>query len=135
MISSAETAYAAGIFDGEGSVSLTRNHSNRWPGPQVSVASTDPELMDWLKAHFGGVVTRKRTYAQHHRPSFQWKLTDRKALDFLRLVRPFLVIKRKLERCDLLLDEYAASTPRNGRYTPEMAERKQRIIERFASIP
>ena len=45
MVSDVEAAYAAGILDGEGSISVTRNHTDRWPSPQVSVASTDRELL------------------------------------------------------------------------------------------
>jgi len=34
-----------------------------------------------------------------------------------------------------LLNEYVACTPRNGRYTDEMIERKQALIETFFSLP
>jgi hypothetical protein len=135
MVSDTEAAYAAGILDGEGSISLTRVHKDRYPSPQVSVASTDRELLEWLQARFGGSIVRKRTYKPHHSQSYDWKVTDRKALRVLKRVRPFLVIERKVKRCDLLLTEYLACTPRNGRYTTEQLERKQLLIERFASLP
>jgi hypothetical protein len=135
MVSDIELAYAAGMFDGEGSLALTRNTSARWPSPQVSVSTTDCEVTSWLKQRFGGVVAHKRTYAPKHRPAFDWKLTDRKALTFLAQVRPFLVIERKIQRCDLLLREYVVCTPRNGRYSPEMAGKKRALMERFASLP
>jgi hypothetical protein len=50
-------------------------------------------------------------------------------------MRPYMVIERKKRRCDLLLAEYLACTPRNGRYTQEQLERKQLLIERFSSLP
>ena len=135
QLSDIEAAYAAGILDGEGSISLSRIHSSRWPSPVVSVASTDRELLEWLRARVGGTIIQKRTYQPHHSRSFDWKLTDRRALSFLKIVRPFLVIQRKIERADLLLKDYLACTPRNGRYTVEMATRKQALIERFSSLP
>ena len=103
--------------------------------PIVSAASTDRELLEWLRARVGGTIIQKRTYQPHHSRSFDWKLTDRRALSFLKIVRPFLVIQRKIERADLLLKDYLACTPRNGRYTVEMATRKQALIERFSSLP
>lgn len=135
MIRDTEAAYAAGILDGEGSISLVRVHKTRSPSPQVSVSSTDRELLNWLQERFGGTIVRKRTYKPHHSPSYDWKVTDRKALSVLACLRPFLVIRRKIERCDLLLADYLACTPRNGRYTVEQRERKQRLIERFSSLP
>ena len=134
-LSDTEAAYAAGILDGEGSIYFSRNRTARWPSPVVSVASTDRELLEWLRSRVGGSVIRKRTYQPQHAVSYDWKLTDRRALEFLKLVRPFLVIKRKISRCDLLLAEYIACTPRNGRYTGEMAARKRDLIERFSSLP
>ncbi len=134
-LNNVEAAYAAGIIDGEGSIYFSRNHMGRWPSPIVSVASTDRELVEWLRSRVGGSIVHKKTYQPHHTPSYDWKLTDRKALRFLEIIRPYLVIERKIARCDLLLNEYLACTPRNGRYSIEMVARKQNLIERFASLP
>ncbi len=130
-----EAAYAAGILDGEGSIQFARQRKLRWPSPIVSVSSTDRELLEWFRSHLGGSIIRKRTYKSHHLPSFDWKLTDRRAIEFLKIVRPFLVIRRKIARCDLLLASYLECTPRNGRYSPETATRKRELIERFSSLP
>lgn len=131
----AEAAYAAGILDGEGSISVTRNHAGRWPSPQVSVASTDFELVEWLRVRFGGSISTKQPRKPQHSVSFDWKLTDRRALGFLEIVRPYLVLERKIRRCDLLLHAYLECTPRNGRYTDEMAKKKQTLLDRFSSLP
>jgi hypothetical protein len=130
-----DAAYAAGLFDGEGSVTLTRNHPLRWPSPQVSVASNDREVLEWLQARFGGVITTEKPRLPTPSISFDWKLTDRKALAFLGLIRPYLLIHRKQRRVELLLTDYLACTPRNGRYSPEMAARKQELVRQFHSLP
>ena len=135
MIIVKELAYAAGIIDGEGSISLTRNRKSRWPSPQVSVASTDIELLDWLKVRFSGSIVQKKPRQPQHSLSYDWKLTDRSALRFLELIHPYLVIKRKKTKPDLLLDAYLKCTPRNGRYTLENIDRKRALIEKFASLP
>ena len=135
MISDAEAAYAAGIFDGEGSLTLTRVHVARWPSPQVAVASNDREVLEWLRSRFGGSVASKAPRAATHSISFDWKLTDRRALKFLQVVRPFLVIQRKWVRVDLLLSDYLDCTPRNGRYAADLETAKQALIERFFSLP
>ncbi len=130
-----EAAYTAGIIDGEGSISLTRNRKSRWPSPQVSVASTDKELLEWLHTRFGGSITTKQPRKQEHSISYDWKLTDRRALSLLKLIRPFLIIRRKIERADLLLTAYLECTPRNGRYTEGNIEQKLALIDRFNSLP
>jgi hypothetical protein len=135
MTDSNEIAYTAGLFDGEGSISLVRQKNNRSHSPQVAVASTDYEVLHWLRNRFGGSIVTKQPRKSSHSISYDWRLTDRRALHFLRLIRPYLVIERKIRRVDLLLNDYPAYTPRNGRYTQEMAERKQALVETFFSLP
>lgn len=130
-----EIAYAAGLFDGEGSISLVRQRVNRSHSPQVSVTSTDLEVLVWLQKRMGGNIVTKQPRKPAHSVSYDWRLTDRRALIFLQLIRPYLVIERKIRRIDLLLNDYIACTPRNGRYTQEMTERKQALIETFFSLP
>ena len=49
-------AYTAGLFDGEGSITLTRTKRTRFRSPQVSVASCDREVLEWLRITFGGSI-------------------------------------------------------------------------------
>ncbi|MDV4151809.1 hypothetical protein R0131_13355 [Clostridium sp. AL.422] len=44
-----EISYIAGIIDGEGSIMLQKFHSNEFPAPCVSIASTSLELLTWIK--------------------------------------------------------------------------------------
>ena len=135
MVDAKKLAYAAGLFDGEGSVSLVRHKNNRTHSPQVAVASVDYEVVRWCQECFGGSIVTKQPRKLNHSVSYDWRLTDRRALTFLRLIRPYLVIKRKIRRVDLLLNDYIACTPRNGRYTKEMIEQTQALIETFFSLP
>ena len=127
--------YAAGLFDGEGSISLVKHRVSRWHSPQVSVASTDYEICEWFQTRFGGSIVTKQPRMPNHSLSWDWRLTDRRALNFLQKIRPYLVIERKIRRIDLLLNDYIRCTPRNGRYTTELAEKKEALIEAFFSLP
>jgi hypothetical protein len=51
------------------------------------------------------------------------------------MIKPYLVIERKIRRCDLLLKAYLDCTPRNGRYTEEMRLKKQEFLVAFNSLP
>ncbi len=42
-----ESAYLAGIIDGEGTITLTKDGEFRYPA--VSVASTTIEILEWCK--------------------------------------------------------------------------------------
>ncbi len=81
-------------------------------------------------------MVQHKTYQPHHKPSWNWRLVDNKALAFLAGAAPFLRERGKRRRADLLLQCYKRVTPRNGRYSPEQAYAKQAFeAEFFAGNP
>lgn len=92
--SETDKAYAAGIVDGEGSVSVLRRKSNRASyGVNVRVSMIDQDSILWLLGVFGGSYdTSNKTKSGNtiHR----WTVHCRKAADFLELILPYLKLKR-----------------------------------------
>lgn len=73
-MTSEEKAYIAGIIDGEGSIMLTKFHSNQFPAPCVTIASNSYELLEWIKSKVGiGTIKSKKNYNPNkHRESFTY---------------------------------------------------------------
>ena len=125
-------AYIAGIIDGEGTITLTRiRKSDMFRSPVVSVSSTTPEILDLLKAKYGGYISTQKVYKAHHKQSYSWKLVNDKAFIILDDIKDYIVVPEKKYRCDLLLESYKQVTPRNGRYTSELLRLKQEFEEKF----
>lgn len=62
-LSPTEAAYAAGIVDGEGTITLTTMHAGENRRLVVSVSSTERHLLEYLVEIIGaGRITSKRTY-------------------------------------------------------------------------
>ncbi len=99
-------AWAAGIFDGEGSVFLIRqsNRGKRGTGKNdrlvVKVVNTDPRMLVRLREIAGGRISSQRIRGTR-RPSWEWITTGVSAKAFLRMVRPWLVVKG--EQADVAL--------------------------------
>lgn len=128
--------YAAGILDGEGSVCLVRLKPNEQKAPTVYVSSTTPEILEVLKKHFGGWITKGGDPKKdNHRRIYQWVLQHGRALKFLELVEPYLFEPEKKRKAQLLLTQYKEVTPRNGKYTPEMKIKKEAFEHEFLGSP
>ena len=86
-----DTAYAAGIFDGEGSLyAYIAGGSDRTSLVfGVSIGQKNDVLLYWLKERFGGGVYRSKSYIP------RWVVTTNKAAEFLRIIRPYLVVRGK----------------------------------------
>ncbi len=80
-------------MDGEGCVTITqRCHPKYRQGaeifPSVMIGQGKKELMDWLTTNFGGhYYTRKTKF-------YVWIVTHKKAVVFLQLMYPYLLLKK-----------------------------------------
>lgn len=92
--SETDLAWAAGIVDGEGCIHIARNGPERWL-LRVSVCNTDFRMTGRLFGLFGGNlcgVTFHRN-SRSTKAQEKWEICGAKAAEFLKRIRPFLVVK------------------------------------------
>lgn len=95
-------AYAAGLFDGEGSITIQRKVNTFCI--IVRVTSTDRAIIDFLNRNFGGWVgvQTPNKKVEKCRPCWYWGIQSKAASLFLARISPFLVIKKS--QADLALE-------------------------------
>lgn len=92
----AELAYAAGILDGEGSISASpSSHCPKSIRIFVSVAMCDSRPIEFLARVFGGAAKELKRRTNAGKPIFRWALYCSKAADFLELVLPYLTVHQE----------------------------------------
>lgn len=100
-----ELGYAAGFFDGEGSIMLKRSYKRRANGLEylrtlrVTITQNDPRPLHQFSDIWGGAVSKlTRPNGNHY---YRWTISTRKAERFLRDVQPYLIVKQA--DCELAL--------------------------------
>lgn len=109
-ISKLQSAYLAGLIDGEGYIGLMdvrAGNKKEWFSshesmfvPVLKVAMCDKPMIYWLFSSFGGTFETRKAHG-NARESYCWSLKKRKAIDFVRYIYPFLRVKNK--QAELLL--------------------------------
>lgn len=111
-LDSTDAAYIAGLIDGEGTITLTREHRDENRRLVVSIASTERSMLAFVVERTGcGKITNKRTTSGRHTPSFAYRITNRQALELLRQISPYLR-SYKANRAALALTHYLSLTPK-----------------------
>jgi hypothetical protein len=124
--------YAAGVIDGEGTITLSRLHkTDKWRTPVVSVSSTTIEILNAFVAAFGGYICKHKVYKKHHLLSFSWRVAGRKAVDVCDKLKLLLLVPDKRHRAELIATKYISCTPRNGKYTNKLTHKKQQFENAF----
>ncbi len=137
-VSLTDAAYAAGFFDGEGciSIALQRGATSRgkhYPNVRryflsVSLSQNDPTPIHWLVERFGGKCQFKRgkiSYSDEQYERYDWHIRTNEALIFLRMVRPFLLVKA--EQADIAF-EFAETVEWSRRKTPLHVQEKRIVL-------
>ncbi|HFD81287.1 MAG TPA: hypothetical protein ENK05_12985 [Gammaproteobacteria bacterium] len=133
-LSPADSAYIAGVIDGEGTVTLCRKHRNENHQVAVSISNTDYDLLKYVLDTVGaGKITRKRIQKSHHTPSYVYAVYNRQALQLLAQIVPYLKTY-KAQRTRLLLDHYLVLTPRNGKYSKDLQTRRDVFVQQILAI-
>jgi hypothetical protein len=73
------------------------------------------------------------TARPEHRPGLTYAITNRQALTLLACVHPYLR-SYKRHRSALVLAHYVALTPRNGKYTRELAAAREVLEDTFLAL-
>lgn len=111
--------YTAGLFDGEGSIMITKSPPNKKArrrslrhSAALSLASTDLPVLEWLRERFGGTITRLYP-VKATRAAWEWRIGgSHKVREFIVRLRPYL--KVKATQSWLLLEFLTNISPRQG---------------------
>ena len=106
-------AYAAGLVDGEGCITIENQRNHMYL--LIQVCNTDPRVCIWLKERFGGAI---RTQQQKNwKRMYRWAVTTVKAKEFLTAIYPYLIIKK--EQADIAF-AFLDTKGNRGRVSPDV---------------
>lgn len=102
-------AYLAGAMDSDGSIGIRRStyairvtgdSANPTFSERICLKQVTPQIPELLKETFGGSLLVQRPSAAMGRPLHYWEATNKVASNALRVMLPFLRIKRaQAENC------------------------------------
>ena len=124
--------WAAGHFEGEGTLTIASGGRGSLPIPAVSLTSTDKAVIDFFNARWPGYVRSFIPLSQTGlaREAFCWRLLASDAVEgFVLDILPHLQTERVRAKADLLLEDMRERV--QLRRTEEV---RQRRFERMAQM-
>lgn len=93
-----DLALAAGLFEGEGTVRISRPQPRNWGHLDVSLVNTDREIVDFFQSRWPARVRLATGLRPAQRQAYVWTIAARQAAAFLEDVRPYVLTTRMKER-------------------------------------
>ena len=100
--------YFAGLFDGEGCVSITQRKQNRNKfDVRLTIGVADKHISSLLKEKYGGNtrIDKRIKNGKPCRDIYIWNVVGFKSTEFLRKIKPFVIIKKIQVEAALALRE------------------------------
>jgi hypothetical protein len=125
-----ESAYLAGIIDGEGTIGIYK--LNKQHHVRLVITNTNSDLIQWVHQRVGGSVRPTDKRVAHHKQGFQVVAYGREATPILQACWPYLVVKRA--QAELALSFQAEYISFRGRRVDDavLARREAMYLESLA---
>lgn len=124
--------WLAGFFDGEGHVGFSwTSKPNKYPYPRCTITNTHRPTLAAIQKKFGGSLGIQRKSGKGGRQCYTLAWSCRKAMEFMKLLSPYLVVKK--EQVDLVLTNWESHT--NGKRLTEFEiEARAQIISQVSEM-
>ncbi len=86
-------AYVAGLLDGEGCINFTKCRDIKIP--RVCITNTNLEVLEDLKAQFGGHIQKASRPNASWKPAYHWVISNSASARFLEKIEPWVRIKQE----------------------------------------
>lgn len=128
--STIDLARLAAYIDGEGCIYISHQKArgravSKLHSLIVSVANSDPKLINWLTSNFGGFVAQTVANPLSTRPCFTWRLANTRAATLLEQCLPYFIIK--LDQAQIALAFQNTMTNRGTRVPVEVVEQREKF--------
>jgi hypothetical protein len=132
-----DLAYAAGIIDGEGCISVKNKKvvkkDKAISSPCIYLCMADKELIYWFKDYFGtGYLEHRKGRQAHYKDQYRWVIEGNKCLEFLSLISPYL--RGKKPQALELLKWPTHKHSVGGKLAPESLIERARITNRLKEL-
>ena len=122
-----DLAYTAGLMDGEGCIAIYKRPSKTSKDKirfslTVTIGISNEWIPQWLKLAYGGSIRPQRLPSR--RVFWSWVIEAQQALGFLKLITPYLHLKRPQAELAIKFQEQK----RRGRGANHILEEAQRIL-------
>lgn len=130
-------AYAAGLMDGEGCVTIVEAHGNYSVRVDVGMTEKARDILELMHATNGGSIGMARGATERWDAAWRWTLCGAEASEFLERILPHLILKAEQARLAIrlqsIIDEMSAGR-KNARWTAEGRARAASIRLRVMEL-
>lgn len=127
LLTDVEAAYIAGLVDGEGSFTISRNVRGVHI-PAIDIIMTFRPVIEWFASRLGVTVRSRTPRSARYRMQYHVRVAGKRAVNLCVILLPFLRVKK--DQANLMIRFGDTYNPHEGwerKITPEVHEKREQI--------
>ena len=138
ILSEVDASYIAAFVDGEGSLSLNRNHSGSGRTTsyviRIRITNTFKPVIDWIADKIGFGSTREvKLHKNANKQAYEWYINGRRAIALLKQLYPYLIVKKA--QADVLFEfSETLMPPGQNRLHQDVIEKRHQFKLRITEL-
>lgn len=140
LLTASEIGYIAGLFDGEGCVSISRRVKQEYSlkhqaiyhdySLQLTIGNSNYEVLEWLETKCSGRIYQMKNRG-NRKPFWHWMLVRRYEVKaFLLLIQPLVIVKREQVAIALKFAAFPPHSKTSYRYDREALWQKMLLLNK-----
>ena len=129
--------YISGFFDADGYITMVSPNKGKNKTLYVGFTNVElnilEEIKDFIESEINvkGSISKKNSRQENHSDSYDLKYLYNNALKVIEQIDSHH--PKKKHRKEIVIEQYLKLTPRNGKYTDDMKEKREKMVETFFS--
>jgi len=130
--------YISGFFDADGYITMVSPNKGKNKTLYVGFTNVElnilEEIRDFILTELNvkGTISKKTSKIESHSDSYDLKYLYNNALKVIEYIDTHH--PKKKHRKKVMTEQYIKLTPRNGKYTDEMKQKREKMIDTFFSL-
>jgi len=129
--------YISGFFDADGYITMVSPNKGKNKTLYVGFTNVELQILEEIRnfilneLNIKGSISKRTSKIETHSDSYDLKYLYNNALKVIECIDSHH--PKKKHRKDVISEHYLKLTPRNGKYTDEMKEKREKMVETFFS--
>ncbi len=139
MIKETDLAYAAGVIDSDGCITISHERRNDRDKPNlyhrlnIRVITTDYRILEWFKSTFDGSTYVQNKPRGNRKTCWAWQKRDAPAAEFIKGILPYLIYKKDQGIVALEFREYKDKR-KQQRFVSDSVRNEKEFADKLKSL-
>ena len=132
-VAAIDLAWATGLFEGEGTVTISTGGQSGYARGVIIITNTDTQVLQFFQSRWGGTIRPMSKTSNRARQAYSWRMNSgRRVVQFIKQLLPYVQTTRVRTKMELILEFELFRA--QAAYRPDYKIKSVEFLERMREL-